>query len=258
MIFFRPGDIVKFRPIDRAEYDTIPKRWSGTVHLPPHPSSSRSRALDGLAGYPARSWRRSMAIEVSKPGLPHPCRTGTARLLPRGHPPVGGDGPAVLPVRQSAPGQRRDDRALECALHRAGAHVQRGHPVAVTGARIQANGDGEQQLDTARRRAGRRRWASAAAGTRYYVAVRAGSTSRRCSGAVPPTRSAPRRPARTDAPGRRHARRRAPRPAGMALGHVLESWSLSPRSRGGPGDARALRPPGDEEGLARFLSDPGR
>ena len=56
MIFFRPGDIVKFRPVDREEYDDDP-RGGGTRRV-----RAAHRAVEfsleefeaDIAGYPPR------------------------------------------------------------------------------------------------------------------------------------------------------------------------------------------------------------
>ena len=67
-----PGDIVKFKPIDREDYDATSKRSrparstcrSATVTFSLDEFQRRSGRLQ-----PASWWRRSMAIEVIKPGL---------------------------------------------------------------------------------------------------------------------------------------------------------------------------------------------
>lgn len=56
MIFFRPGDIVKFRSIDRAEYDAILEAVERDEYtLPTAPVQFSLEAFEAdIAGYPAR------------------------------------------------------------------------------------------------------------------------------------------------------------------------------------------------------------
>ncbi len=55
MIFFRPGDIVKFRPIDREEYDAIVEAVAAdNYELPTAPVEFSLQAFEAdVAGYPA-------------------------------------------------------------------------------------------------------------------------------------------------------------------------------------------------------------
>ena len=64
MIFFRPGDIVKFRPVERAEYDSITAdlaagRWAPTIRpaefsldaFEADPAGTNARLLETLHGH---------------------------------------------------------------------------------------------------------------------------------------------------------------------------------------------------------------
>ena len=71
MIFFKPGDIVKFKPVDRDGYDAAVE-WvdKGTFDPPIRPVTF---SLDEFHADPAATnakiWGRSMALEFVKPGL---------------------------------------------------------------------------------------------------------------------------------------------------------------------------------------------
>jgi len=97
MVFFRPGDIVKFKPIDRDGYDTASRGGrQGTLqpaHARSHLRSPRIPRRYGGATTPG--WRLcSMAIRVLHHGLANVGPgSRTARLFPSRHPHGRGDGP---------------------------------------------------------------------------------------------------------------------------------------------------------------------
>ena len=70
MCLFNPGDIVKWRPVGREEYDATVARWKRALPAADPPTDFALAAFNAdTDATTASSTRCSMAIEVIKPGL---------------------------------------------------------------------------------------------------------------------------------------------------------------------------------------------
>ncbi len=145
MVFFRPGDIVKWKPIDRAAYDaTVEDVEAGRFapldprrHLRPRRVQRGHRRLQ-----PQARWRCSMAIKVIAPGpLDHRPGPRPSRLLPSRHPALRRDGPlrARAPPTCSSATTKARPASRPCSWGRSSSS-RADATVAVTGADAAAEG----------------------------------------------------------------------------------------------------------------------
>ena len=149
MVFFRPGDIVKFKPINREEYDRAEAQVEdGSFALRIRPVSSRSRNSCGRRNRATPAcWRRYMAdashIEVLKPGLATSVQDkGRQGYYHLGIPPSGALDHALAAANLLV-GNAEDAAVLECTLLGPELLFHRAALIAVTGATMAPKIDGK-------------------------------------------------------------------------------------------------------------------
>ena len=127
-VLLRPGDIVKFEPIDRERYDELSEAPGGRPIRPPDVSFD----LEEFVGRPRRLQRPAAGgarcrLRSSSPACPRRSRTaGREGYYHLGDPAVGRPGPVLADRGQPARGQRRGRRGAGVRLHGPGAALRRG------------------------------------------------------------------------------------------------------------------------------------